>query len=290
MLLTLFKPTEKELNYWINIYNKWNSKEPRVYFLIDGTDISLKGIINEDYVYKSEENLGKMNLVYRFIKNTELECTHIKICDPDDYISINAIKEIEEEMDTKVNCNDDLIFFKLSNLEMKKQLDREKGEEIYCGADLDSILKDSISMRKHSRNFANSWTIFPYRPLKEDKLFSQKRIDFADDQILGFICLANGSKIVETDKVCYLYKVEYGVSSTDNTPFILKTVIEAFKEVDSLLAHVSELFDVSWPNISYYERKMNMFLEGKTLPKEELKEINDSFINLQNYKFANKKL
>ncbi len=262
LLLTLYKPTKEQVEFWVDIYNQLINEEfIELYILIDGTVIDGLDGIEDRHIYKSKENVGKFRLLYNFIKeNNDLE-DYVKVCDPDDYISIKLLKEYKIFHDNKI------IFTKMAKI-------NQEPNEI----NQDNITK-LISENKGSvfNSFGNSWTILPIEPIKNDKTFSGRKIYYHDDQLIGYIAYVNGGEIVEDrDNGFYLYIYGIGQTSYKNTPRMLEKVISTFSEIKDVMNKTNCKNPINWPgDFSYYHGLINEYNEefGNNREEEMLKNL-----------------
>lgn len=242
IVLTLYKPTKRELKYWSNVQKTIHKKsDSKVYVLVDGTNLNLGGF-HEEYTYKSDYNVGKLRLVNDFIRKDIIKKTHFKIFDPDDYIDIANFRGIKIKNEH------------IGNIILTPYIMNKKGNKIFS--------ESNIFYTK--RNFPNNITILPTDNTKDsDKFWNEIRIDFADDQILAFIAISNGAKIITEDWKFYLYNVLNGVTNPNNIKKTLSFVYEAYEKLFEYSKIKS--IDIS-PicDIGYFEKLTDLFFANST--------------------------
>lgn len=272
LIFPLFSPTLVEVNYIEKLYKKFRDKI-NIYILIDGADISLEKFVDPNDIFISKKNVGKFNSIYNFVKSGNLKTPFIKICDPDDFININLLLKY----DFSSFSHDDIIFhagIRTTDAALKKKYSIKK---------IDKIGKSIISKSKVTeyKTFGNSWTIFPVRPLLQNNFYVYPDIRIHDDQVLGYICIANSSKISTAyDLKFYIYfNNELGATS-------YKSASKIFKEAKITFDYLNELYEISkfklpnsFPdNYKWYFNKMSMNFAEFGYSKD----IVDDFVNLYN--------
>lgn len=248
LIVTLYKPKFSEINFWAKIYNKWDGE---MFFLIDNPDFNIKILenrgINKKNIYQNIVNKGKLLTIMDFSKENIITNTHIKICDPDDYISIKLLKDLEKSI--KNEWKNEIIHFNAtcnkSNYIIKNQWFLTR-----------NILKNS---HYNPSNLANNQIILPTKPLYEwDHSFSQ-RLDSSDDKILVLIALLKGSKIQHIKKPFYLYRAAYGESNSKNLSIFLKNNIDVYNEMYEIVklhGYMPDEFDMN-KTIDWFLKKID---------------------------------
>lgn len=57
------------------------------------------GFFGSNHVYFNENNCGKLKSIYNFLKIGRLKTTHIKVCDPDDRIDFEVLRNHDHDYD-----------------------------------------------------------------------------------------------------------------------------------------------------------------------------------------------
>lgn len=272
LILSFYKPKKNNLEYWTKIYNKLNVtfSDVDIFFLIDGTNIQFEGIENDDHIFFFKENQGKFKCIYNFIKMGLIKSSHFKICDPDDYISLKNLRKFKSR---DINAIYRFTFTPFS----------EGPQTIE-----DSLITNLINEKKNKQydSFGTSWTILPTAPVFNDHYYSQNKIYYHDDQLFGYLCYANGSKIKRKKIKFYYYITEIGIGSSKNIVKMLEFLPNTFKEIKSFLVQSGKKNPLSWPNdyAHYYTLRDRFFKKNeKNFQKiniliEDLKKI-DAFNN-----------
>lgn len=263
-ILTIFKPTIYQINYWKEIYIKIIEKGDQFIVASDNPDIEfdLNKLFPLADVLFAKRNRGKLKTVLESKKIWKHE--FIKTLDPDDYISITDLNK------TRPNLIKGCINRMYSKRIYKEiqAANESKVEKIY-----------SCRTKKYFKSLGTSWTILPSCGFDDENLFPESDIYINEDQLLGQICLSSGAKIVDIDAGFYLYHVENGVSNSNKLNIYYKKVLNTINEYKVLKSKIEYKNPVSWPSKRYYRhlfvksliKKNNTFFDNFRL----LKTIND---------------
>ncbi len=164
-LLTLYKPTDKQLKYWSEKSKLLVNMGFDFFVLIDNPKLSISGFDHATGIVKNKKNRGKFKTVYKFVKTGKIKTSHFKVVDPDDGIIEYFLKDFNVE-------STDGILLMQNRIRTIDNLDK-----LY---------------RRHS--FGNSWTILPVRYLYNDNYLPKlnRMKNWLEDQLLGVISQING--------------------------------------------------------------------------------------------------
>lgn len=179
-LLTLYKPTKDDLDYWSNIANELVFIGYEFFVLLDNPEI--KGLIDNKFdvkVFCNNENKGKFKTVYDFVKTGLIKTSHFKTIDPDDRFDFEQLKDFE----IKPDWEDSIL-----NLE--------------CNYN-----KAGIITKTRRNNFGSSYTIIPTKSILVDNMYEEDYgvLNWIEDQFLGIISFGNCGKFIEINWSWYQY-------------------------------------------------------------------------------------
>lgn len=243
LLLTLYEPTKDQLKYWQNIYFKIKEENNfDFHFLVDGTDIQFKRGVKKEEIFRNSVNIGKLNSIINHIKSGKVKTPYFKVCDPDDFISIDKLNKFTAK------GKDYIILHKFSVV----------NEFTPDFNNIDNQVNNFIenSSPTQYENFGNAYTIYPTKYIYIDKYFSGKRYDAYTDQILGYIAYVNGAKIIRMNFVFYLYIASVGISKNGNFKYTNNS-IDSIYEISSLLQSSNKKNPLLWPH--NYQQIINAF-------------------------------
>ncbi len=239
LLITFYKPKDREIKYWIKFYDKYREKI-KIHFIIDNPNLDIEKFklkVDSKDLFIQKKNNGKFLSIYNHIKNGNVNTKYFKTVDPDDLISFRKMKQIELDM------SDDFIH-SFNSIRVSEKL-------------FDLIPKRIIFLflpffkKRKLNSFGTSWTILPTNPIFK---YSGEvwRINVNEDQILGKIAFNNnGGKVINKEWSFYLYKNESGVSSSKNFSNYLNNLESTLKFNQENL--YNENYKINWPNFNYYE-------------------------------------
>lgn len=205
ILLTLFKPTNEEIKYWKEAYLELKKIGYSVHFLSDNPKLEYKNFsfLDESDWFPSSNNKGKFWVVFNHVDSGQVRTKYFKTADPDDYISINKLNEIDFNL-----FNNEILrtkYFKINNDKFSNQNDIENSIDIL-----------PIGSRS---TYSTPTTILPTNGIfgRKNKFFDDEiYLNLFEDQILALLCFLEGSKLKEIDEVFYLYKENNGISDFEN--------------------------------------------------------------------------
>lgn len=228
LLITFYNPTDKQISYWESFYKKYSNKI-NLHFLVDNPNLRFSDNIKN--IFYNENNIGKFKTIYNHIKAGFVETSHFKIVDPDDLISIRNFGKIPDLKKGKIYLFNGS---RGDDLEDKSQ----KNVDYFISKSKKLIWKAS---------FGNSWTILPTNKIYDDEFYSGINIFAADDQLLGFISLANNASVEYIDISFYWYTMFNGNTSCINLNTYLKNCISTFKEIKSIVKKSGMDKYSNWP-------------------------------------------
>lgn len=271
LLVTVFKPTPKECKFWANIYNNWKGD---TFFLIDNPSFDISkllsfGVQKED-VFENKENVGKLKTILNFLKKNIIKTTHFKICDPDDFISLEDLEKAESLI--KIKWKNELINFRGSSIVKSRIRNSQKFVSKY-------IQKHSYT---NTKNMANHQMILPVLPYTDFNYEFTKRVNSTDDKILALIALLKGSTIKSIDKQFYLYRRAYGESNNKNSSVFLENCIISYDEMFKLMKKMkTKSFDFDLDGTrDWFIKKFNSDNDIEIINKVE--KILDSIKKMEN--------
>lgn len=268
LILTIYKQEIDELTFWINSYIKYGNKFEFV-FLIDNPEYKhlkyLRSIIRSDDIFVNKKNVGKFMSIYSFLKLNNQRTSHVKICDPDDFISFSLFKKISK-------LDDNTIYI----------MNRSTVSNGYKDFNEKSIKKTIANKStKPDFSFANHITILPVKNIKtDDKYVDNYRINYSDDKLLGNIAFVNKAKVQFIDKSFYLYVANNGNSNLNNSDKYLPGIVDTLNAILKLYSDTKllppENFDSLWKWLQRFNGDEN------TVNLKKIKLTIDKFISLQN--------
>lgn len=272
-LITVYDASLGDITRWIEFYKKNNSSID-VYFLLDNPNyqyrILLEEYISKEYLHINEENIGKFRTIMNFISMDIIKTSHFKVIDPDDYVSVILLENIDKQL-----INEKSIYLLNSTITRRKHWENEQSV-------FEFINKKQVDI---STTFANRWTIYPTSILKDQKVYSKNnRIDSSDDKLLGYICIFSGANIGRVDSNFYLYINNLGESSVDNFSKFISSEQKTYAEIMSLKkdSKYKDITDYD-PTINWYKKRARLFRRSRfyfKLNKEEKKRFKEEFSNL----------
>lgn len=236
-ILTLYKPTLNELNYWKQAHKMIVQNNHQFIIANDNTSIKYS---KEDFKYadikNNDINMGKLNSVLN--TRSIWKNKFIKTLDPDDFVSIARIEEVAKLLKEES-------IYRMVSYRIKKPL--KNINQNYIEEKFNKI----IPLRFNS--LGTSWTILPAKGFTDEKKFPINDVYINEDQMLGQICLAQGFKIKDIKKGFYLYLVENGVSNVKNIQNYLNSVVVTINEYKRLRYNFEYTNPFVWPNLNYYK-------------------------------------
>lgn len=205
ILLTLFKPSDEENKYWKEAYLELKKAGYSVHFLSDNPKLEYKNFsfLNKNDWFPSLKNKGKFWLVFNHVDSGQVKTKYFKTVDPDDYISINKLNEIDfNSFDNEILRTK---YFKIKDNQFSNQKDIENSIDIL-----------PIGSRS---TYSTPTTILPTSGIfkRKNKFFNEEiYLNLFEDQILALLCFLEGSKLKEINEVFYLYKENNGISDFKN--------------------------------------------------------------------------
>lgn len=263
LIITIYKQSIKELGFWIENYLVYR-KKIKFIFLIDNNehkDIEeIKKVIKKKDLH-IHKNMGKFLSIYTLIKEGAVKTNHFKICDPDDYILFRKISKL---------------FLKEEKIFLFKNTYFAQEPEDKSESSLNKIMKNSVV--DPSLTYPNHYTILPTKAIKEDKFFSGKRINAADDKLLAYIAIANSYDVDFIEDYFYYYILKNGNSNNKNYHNYFSNLIDTYNEIFSILKKSQKIIAKS--NFSNLENYLNSFLNDESISKDE--DFKEKFSELMN--------
>lgn len=211
LVVRFYKPTKTELEYWERMFLILKNKI-EIHFMINGTNVQFSDSIPKKNIFKSETDVGRFYIVYNHVKAGNIKTDYFQMINADDYISPEILMKVNFSK-AKLNL---LLIDKI----------KYTGERIMNDSKVDKILNSRINIlnsRIHKLftklgSFPSYSTIYPTSRIVEDTMFTNReRINFAEDTMLGLICIGNGSKVKKANFKSYsLYHKEIGVTRSGN--------------------------------------------------------------------------
>lgn len=287
LIVTIYKPTKEQINYWANIYKRAKKKKGiEVQFLVDGTFVDLPNFISGKDIFYSHKNLGKLLLIYDHIKSGNVVTDYFKACDPDDLISIDLLSE-------SFNITEDNLIISY----WFTYVDKRPND---CS---ESNIRSIIETVKNGQfdSFGNAWTIYPTNTIKNDTIFSRERFNQIDDQLLGYISYYNGGMIHHMKSLAfYLWVSGEGITSFENYFNFVEESERTFIEIGKYISASGGVNPITWPGkyghfkflkmqfIQKYENNPEKMMQVKEADKIMRRIINDNHSRLENIKSIRK--
>lgn len=261
LLITLYNPNEKEIQFWTKFYLK-NFYRVRIHFLIDNPKLLLNVPIKDSDIFRNEDNIGKFKTIYNHIKGNKVSTPFFKVIDPDDGISLKYMKKI----DFNLYKDNNIILFPTT---------RGREKNFTSEIEVENLI-DCAGKRKWVSSFGNSWTILPTQPILNDIFYSGQKIYASDDQLLGFVALANGAEVMKNSNAFYWYVENNGNTNSINLKSYFENCITAFEEIRSIITLSGLKKYSNWPHdYEWFENKIKRLGHSKELTESlyKLKEI-----------------
>lgn len=268
LLVTIFKPSKNEIEYWNNIYYRIKDIGININFLIDNPDFNILNLnkISKSDIFKNASNIGKFKTVYRHIKSGNVETTYFKIVDPDDYVSLKELENID------LNNNDNYIYrMNVVRMPNISGISQNNVESIVAA----SRKKEAVKFK----NFGNSYTILPTLMIFNDNYYNNYDIKTSDDQYLGFLAYVNGAKIRSIDSSFYLYNQFNGYTRIENFKNKLINSFYTWNLIQelSLSTKISYPFDFKKSQLLNYKKMFRQYSELYAIKDQEMIKILSDF-------------
>lgn len=226
LVLTIYKPKKSEIKYWTKIYKKWTGE---MKIIVDNPDFDISifidaGISRQDIFY-NKINKGKFSSIIDFLKLDMIRTTHIKICDPDDFIDLKLLSRVESSiMD---DWNNDLINFKGCSIKRNKL--------IFTDRYIHNFLKKNSY--RNEKNLANHQIILPVSHYIDFNFDFNSEIRSSDDKLLALISLISGAELRNISKQFYLYRQDNGETNEKNLNIFLENSINSYEEMLNIVKY-----------------------------------------------------
>ncbi len=257
LILTLYNPTIKQIEYWKKVKEELSRINKEIYFLNDNP--SLKYNDENEYFVNNKVNKGKFRTVYDFVKTGRIKTKHFKVCDPDDKIDLDSFLE---------NYNNPVegVTYIMNKKKMKPDGSftlEEINSLATCSTILDTI---SIETDEFLRGdmFVKNWI---------------------EDQILGVISYINGAKIEKVDYYWYEYFEGFGMTS-EIKGSDAEEILQSLKTFWDLISISNSEIKTSFPGdlnylIGLIENSENISLKKKNFYIKELSNFKSKKISMK---------
>lgn len=207
LILTVFEPKENELDYWFEVYSSDKINQEYFHVLVDSKityDKLISKGFKEEHVFYFGEDIGKYKKIIKHINSNNIETKLIKICDPDDYISIDKFSNFEIEDESSI--------FITSSY---KDFD---GKTFSNQNEVDAYIDSAEPIFYETLNTPS--TILPVEFIKNSKYIVDPldlNYTLGEDMLLAEIAFATGAEIKRlSDYAFYIYSFKDGMSSPGN--------------------------------------------------------------------------
>lgn len=266
ILLRIFNISNDQYEYWKSIY--LNNEDISIKFLIDDSELLHDySFLKKNDIYFIGKNQGPLKLVYNYIKNTDKITRYFKTFDPDDFLSIENFKKIKLPKDDFILTMKETQFISPPLIKSDKYVTNLINQ----------------SHKYHWESFGTSWTILPTRFISIDKYYNNYRILFADDKLLGYLCRANGAKIINFScRPFYYYIKNAGLTSPENMINNIDEIIKSLKYIRNLWLESNFKRHDFYPDSLKWHLKILEEYDGIISPEQEksisrLKRLTDLF-------------